>query len=169
MPRGNNAEEIKKYYYSQTKNEVKMEPWNTGSNIARKIVRSDSKNRYGHAEGTIANYVRPIIKSHFVSSGSETQWMKLEKEEAKYLPLTGEQSEFLEYLFSHRVGDAEDLTSWSMQVMADIVAGYVDKEEAKEEWMSRVYKTYMQIMHEFREKFGFMPVKVRYLAEIENF
>lgn len=98
MPRKSKTKEMSEYYYECTREEVKAQPWNTGSNIARNIIAKD-KNIYEHAEGTIGHYVRPIVKENFTSPNSNTQWMKLAEDKLSYEPLTEEELDYLQHLF----------------------------------------------------------------------
>lgn len=101
LTRKNSVKEMSNYYYECTKEEVKEQPWNTGSNIARNIIAKD-KNVYEHAEGTIGNYVRPIVKEKFTSPNSETQWMKASKDGLSYEPLTEEELAYLKTLLEQK-------------------------------------------------------------------
>ena len=88
MPRKGKGKEIKEYYTDETDKIVERNPWNTGSNIAREIV--SKKNKYNHAEGTAANYVRPILKNNYNIS-LEKEWRKPNYETFVYEVLTDEE------------------------------------------------------------------------------
>lgn len=164
LPRQGKSQEIKDYYLEATREEVERNHWNTGSNIARRIVKNDLKNRFSHAEGTITNYVRPIIKDKFINEATVCQWMKLDKDNDEYLPLSEEQEEFLANLFAKKI-TANELGEKTMDIVAQVISGYMSKEEAGDAVVEIAYKTYMQTMSEFKAQFGFMPVKVKLLEE----
>lgn len=163
LPRKNKTSEISEYYYECTKEEVKEQPWNTGSNIARNIVEKD-KNKYEHAEGTICNYVRPIIKKNFLSSSPETQWMRLNDNKTAYIPLTEEeQAYFFSLLEKHNV-KVQRAT-----IMGQYKTGYLTKKEASELLFDAQEISYSYIISQFKEKYHFVPTCVSRLEEVQNF
>ena len=62
-------------YRGLTHKIVEKKPLNSGSNIAREIYGS-SFSPFDHAEGTIVNYVREILKEDF--EVIDRQWCKID-------------------------------------------------------------------------------------------
>ena len=151
MPRKKKSEEIKQYYSKETENIVKKEPWNTGSNIARDIIENN-KNKYNHTEGTIANYVRPIIRNEY--DITEKKWMRLME---TYEPLTKEQEAYLQECFQtfyERNGKT------SAELCADLECGLITKIEFAQYLADQTFSQYTKAMDTFKIKFGFRPIKV---------
>lgn len=151
------------YYYEQTKVEVKEQPWNTGSNIARNIIAKD-KNVYEHAEGTITNYVRPIVKEKFTSPNSETQWMKLSEDQLSYEPLTAEELDYLKILFEQK-----NVNNSKAKIMSLYKSKQISKREASEQIFNLTETWFGTVMQKFKSKYGFVPITVRHLEEVQNF
>lgn len=151
MPRKKKSDEIKSYYAKETKKIVEKEPWNTGSNIARNIINKD-KNKYNHAQATISNYVRPVLREEY--DVTEKRWMRLMD---TYEPLTEEQELYLqECLTVFRKNNStifEDLIS-------DLECGLATKAEIMKYAFDKQYAEYNRSMDLFKIKFGFRPIKV---------
>lgn len=161
LQRKSKVPEMETYYYGQTRDEVEKQPWNTGSNISRNII-ANNKNIYNHAEATIANYVRPIIKHNF--SKEDAQWMRQSEDHLSYEPLTQEQLDYLTYLF-----DQHNVNNRKATIMSHYKSGYITKEEAKELIFDITDTWYGYIMIEFKNKYHFTPQSVCRLEEIQNF
>ena len=156
MPRKKKSEEIKKYYSEETEKIVANEPWNTGSNIARNIIKN-KKNKYEHSQGTIANYVRPIIKEEY--DIVEKKWMRREE---IYVNLTQEEEEYLQECFKtfyERNGKT------SAELCADLECGLITKIEFAKYLADQTFSQYTKAMDTFRMRFGFRPIKVRKLGK----
>ena len=166
LPRKIKTVEVIDYYYNCTKEEVKDQPWNTGSNIARNII-AKKKNKYDHAEGTIGNYIRPIIKSKFLSSTAERQWMRLSDDQLSYIPLDEEQMEFLISLLKD---NNEQIRIDVFDLFNDFRLQYITNLELGLELQSYIEKNwYGKIMSKFKSKYGFTPMHVKKLQEVQNF
>lgn len=155
--------EIKQYYYEKTKEEVSRQHWNTGSCIARNLINK-KENKYSHTEGTMANYIRPIIRNNFNEPNGKHQWMKIAEDRLSYLPLSEEEAGYLKQLF-----DAHNTNNQSAEIMGLYKAGYLTKREAQEKIFNITDYWYGSIMNEFREKFHFTPICIKYLEEVLNF
>lgn len=153
------SEVARKYYKEKTKEELTDQPWNTGANIARNIIRK-GQNKFDHREGTICNYVRPILKNAIVSG---KQWMQSDKENYTYVPLTEEEQKYLNALFHGKVDPNEDYDS-----LQEYKAGYITRKEVGEEVLNRVEIRYDMVMEKFKRKFGFIPIYVKHF-EIYDF
>ena len=150
LPRKGKAKEINDFYEKETDRIVERNPWNTGSNIAREIV--STKNKYDHAEGTAANYVRPILKNNYNVS-LEKEWRKPNYEMFMYEALSEEELNYLKEMFNKYMGKKDaDLAN----IIAAQEAGYCTKEEA----FDTVKGWYNGAMDAFVEKYGYRPIKV---------
>ena len=166
LPRKLKRKEIEKYYCAETKEIIKEQPWNTGSNVARNIIASD-RNKYAHSEDTMSGYACKVIRENFLPPLCETQWMRLSANRLKYLPLTEEQEKYLDELFMDN--SKEGKARVEIEKFADSKSGYITEEELKEFLMNNVSSGYMSIMNSFRIKFGFQPIKVKKLVETIEF
>lgn len=160
LPRKSKTKEMTDYYYECTKEEVKEQPWNTGSNIARNIIAKD-KNVYEHAEGTITNYVRPIVKEKFTSPNPDAQWMKLAEDKLSYIPLTEEELDYLQHLF-----DTNNVNNNKAKIMSLYKSKQISKREASEQIFNLTEGWYGTIMQNFKAKYKFVPITVRHLNEV---
>lgn len=164
LPRKTKMKEINSFYYQKTKEEVKKSPWNSGSNIARNIIYNDD-NMFNHAESTMVNHIRPIIKSNFLSPNADGQWMKISEDRLGYEELTEEQKNFFNKLLGDNVGQKEAI----MKIIGELQSGYITRTQAKEKMLNISEKGYFYLMSAFKNEYGFMPVYVKYLQEIQNF
>ena len=163
LGRKHNIKEIKEYYYEKTKEEVKEKPWNTGSNISRNIIAKD-QNIFNHTEGTMSNYIRPIVRDKFVSPINESQWMKLSEDKLSYEPLTQEEHDYFISLFS-----SEEDRKERAKIIGDYKSRYITKAEMKEKLFEQAEFRYDQIISSFKKKFNFVPISVKYLQETQDF
>ena len=150
MPRKTQHDDKVAFYREETHKIVDYQPWNTGSNIARRIL--DRNNKYVHAEGTAANYVRPILREDYQVS-EEKQWMQNDFNHFEYVPITEEQSEFLKKLF-------KDFRCNNSDIIAEYKSGYIDKDVAMRSTFENEIHSYEQVMKAFIDKYGFRPMKV---------
>lgn len=151
LPRKTALKEIKAFYSEKTDDLINNNPWNTGANIARQIIAKD--NRYDHKEGTAANYVRPILKEEYTIT-EHKEWHKPNYITFVYEPLEEEEKEYLNELFKkymHRLSSESII-----EAIAAEDAGYCTKEEAYDQ----IKGTYNQVMNEFKEKYGYRPIKI---------
>lgn len=158
LPKKTRTPEIKEYYYEQTKEEIKKQPWNTGSNIARNI-EAKNKNKYDHVQGTMGNYIRPIIKEKFLPPHAKAQWMRLSDDRLSYVPLTQEELDYFTSLFNSKSQEEKEIIGKQR-------AGYITKREAKEQILELAEIRYDQAIFMFRDKFGYMPQYVKHLEEV---
>lgn len=146
MPRKTKAPEIKAFYEQEAEHILTYKPRNTGANLAREII--DKNNKYNHAVGTAANYIKPFLKMNY--EVGEREWCQINYNTYSYDKITKEQLDLLNNLFNKYL---------SSKVVADAIAdqeaGYTTKEEAYE-----CLKThYNDAMLAFKEKYGFRPYK----------
>ena len=158
LARKGKTEQVVEYYTNETREIIKENPWNTGANIARNII-ADNKNKYEHAEKTMARYVSNIIKERFLPPNADSEWRRLSDNYLEYLPLKEEEQNYLYELISGN--NVEDF----MNIYAEYQAGYISKSELASRLIDSVDKTYMSIMRKFKERFNFVPVKVKRLEE----
>lgn len=152
LPRKTKVPEIKKFYYAETDHILKYKPRNTGANVAREINKYN--NVYHHAEGTIANYIRPHIKANYVID--DKQWCRVNYETYTYEPIDEDQLKFLKRVFKKYL-DGEKTAN----IIADVEAGYMSKEEC---YKSLSYN-YNDAILEFKNKYGFRPFKAGQLKK----
>lgn len=146
LPRKSKIPEIKAFYEQETEHIITYKPRNTGSNIAREI--SKQNNKYKHAEGTIANYIRPILKRNYVVG--EREWCKINYEHLTYDPIDEKELKFLQeqfkkYLSSNNVAET----------IGDVEAGYISQDDG----YKRLKSYYNDAIIAFQNKFGFRPYK----------
>ena len=150
MPRKTKRDEIITFYRNETHKIVDYDPWNTGSNVARRIL--DKENRYIHSEGTAANYVRPILKEDYLRIDEEAKWFRADYDKYEYIELTEEQDEYLKGLLAYG-------TQYAM-LAAQVEAGSITKEEMGRAITEEEMDKYNNAMKAFKRKFGFRPLLV---------
>lgn len=146
MPRKSKMPEMLAFYEQETDHIIQYKPRNTGSNIAREIAAHN--NKYEHAEGTIANYIRPVLKRNYAIG--EREWCEIDYEHFTYNPINEHQLNFLKeqfkkYLSSDDVADT----------IGDVEAGYITQDEA----YKRLKSHYNDAMDAFKNEYGFRPYK----------
>lgn len=70
LKKASKVPEMTAFYEQETDHIIQYKPRNSGSNIARQIVYHN--NKYNHAEGTIANYIRPYLRAAYYID--DKQW-----------------------------------------------------------------------------------------------
>lgn len=148
LPRKTRVKEIQDFYRKETENVIKVNPWNTGSNVARTIL--NYANPYEHKFDTGSRYVRPILKEEYTLS-TERKWCYLDYERNLYIPITDEQEEFLKSMFKLYLSD--DKTA---EIMAAQDAGYITKDEV----FNVLRGGYAEAIEKFTEKYGIRPMKI---------
>ena len=148
LPRKTRIKEIKEFYRQETENVIKINPWNTGTNVARTIL--SYSNPYEHKQDTGSRYVRPILKEEY-SLSSERKWCELDYKHNLYIPISNEQEEFLRTMF--RLYLSDDKTA---EIIAAQEAGYITKDEV----LTALFGNYNSAMEKFVERYGFRPIKV---------
>ena len=146
LPRKSKTKEIQAFYANEADHILTYKPRNTGTNIAREIEHCN--NKYEHATGTIANYIRPYLKKNYTVDNR--QWCEIDYENFTYNPISDIQLKFLKdqfkkYLTSENIADA----------IADQEAGYTTKEEAYD--CLKGY--YTDALNAFKDEYGFRPYK----------
>lgn len=159
LPKKRDSEKIREFYKQETHKIVEEDPWNTGANVARRIVAED--NKYSHAEATAANYVRPIIREDYYRE--DTQWMRCDYDLNCYVPLTKKQAEYLKECFNSR--DLQEAYINSINTYAEMQSGYVTEEEAGNSLRQQVGKIFDTAMARFWAEYGFRPLRVSKLVE----
>ena len=148
LPRKSRVEEIKKFYTKETDNILQHNPWNTGANIAREITATN--NKYNHAEGTAANYVRPILKSEYIVVEAK-EWRKPNYSTFVYEEMNVEELEYLDYVFEKYLSQKNIIDT-----LAEEDAGYISKDVA----YSCIKGMYNKAMDDFKQRYGYRPYKV---------
>ena len=148
LPRKTRIKEIQDFYRKETENVIKINPWNTGSNVARTIL--NYTNPYEHKFDTGSRYVRPILKEEY-SLSAERKWCYLDYERNLYIPITDEQEDFLKSMFKLYLSD--DKTA---EIMAAQDAGYITQDEA----FSVLRGGYAEAIEKFTERYGIRPMKI---------
>lgn len=156
-------------YREATHKVILEQPLNTGSNIARIMCHNvlSPAYHYNHTEDTAARYVRPILKEDFVKKMS--RWCIMDYSTNQYIPLQGEQLDYLMKLFRGQSDNSEEkiLNQEIMDIIADADAGNISKAEMKEKTVDTAWKLYNLRMEQFKKKFGFRPYKTPYWVEKE--
>ncbi len=159
-----NVEKQREYYTEKTKNIIEIQPRNTGSNIAR-IIDRRNLNIFEHKEGTISNYIRPILHEYYYSEEEERIWCEFDEEFLVYKPLTDEQKNYLYENFN-----------LNNKKVLDTIADYQSDTISKEEMGDVLEKTasapYKAAIKKFMARYGFRPIRVplwKDRSEIQEF
>ena len=148
LPRKSKTEEMEKFYAGETDNIIQHNPWNTGANIAREITATN--NKYNHAEGTAANYVRPILKADYIIAEAK-EWRKPNYSTFVYEEMSSEELEYLSYVFEKYLSQKNIIDT-----LAEEDAGYISKDVA----YSCLKGMYNKAMDDFKQRYGYRPYKV---------
>lgn len=152
LPKKSKVPEIKAFYEGETDHILQYKPRNTGANIAREI--SCYNNKYEHAKGTMANYIRPYLKTNYIID--DRQWCEIDYQNCIYKPIPEDQINFLKKQFNKYLSSAD-----TADIISDIEAGYTSKEEGYE----KLHKNYNNAMLAFYDKYGFRPYKAGQLRK----
>lgn len=139
-------------YRDLTHKIINYKPLNSGSNIAREIYGNPLR-PFDHEEGTIARYVRGVLKEDF--EVMDKQWCKINYDINTYQPLSVEERCFLIELFRET-----DLSKKIMDITADFKCGNISRKEFQEQVGFVAESKYNRVMDAFKKKFGFRPYKV---------
>lgn len=156
MPSRSTARQIDSFYTKETHKVIKNQNWNSGSNVARKILKNN--NRFSHQQITAEKYVRPILNRDYTKS-QEVRWMRLDEATGDYVELTGEQYAYLKELFNDK-----DLIR-KPNTYLEYLVGNISKDEACEQLFEEQEYKWTHVFKEFRREFGFTPVYTRQYLE----
>lgn len=162
LPRKTEKAKIQAYYESCTEKIVKEKPLNTAACIARNIIH-DKKQLKTHKEGTVAGYVRPIVKEKYYSPFQSMVWCRLSDNKLEYIPLDEEQLEFLYGLF--KANSRDGILEKQIELHEKYKAGVITKAELGQALMDNVEQAYTDLVNEFAGRYGFRPMKVPVLEE----
>ncbi len=162
LPRKTEKTKIQAYYESCTEKIVKEKPLNTAACIARNIIH-DKKQLKAHKEGTVAGYVRPIVKEKYYSPFQSMVWCRLSDNKLEYIPLDEEQLEFLYGLF--KANSRDGILEKQIELHEKYKAGVITKTELGQALMDNVEQAYTDLVNEFAGRYGFRPMKVPVLEE----
>lgn len=152
LPRKGHNEKRKEYYLVATHSILEKEPYNTGSNVARVIIR-DEKQYENDVQRTIANYNRIIMKEDYVKTDEHID----EKSSWGYTLLNEEEENFLKGLFTQ---GAYDKVIAEAHIFSQQKEGVITKKEADKKYSQNNSKYYSNIFKSFKEKYGKMPQSV---------
>lgn len=142
----------KEIYRELTHKIIAYKPLNSGSNIAREIYSNPLKPIQKHQQGTIENYVRPILREDFIVKGKK--WCKINYAENVYQPLREQEVEYLYGLFESR-----NVSKEIMGITAEYKAGNISRKD----FVSKVSQvsefSYDKVIDQFKKKYGFRPLK----------
>ena len=150
VPRGVILQKIDKFYTRETHKIIEEQNWNTGSNVARKILKKD--NRFNHSESTATRYVRPILNRDYTKS-LDVKWMRLDNKTDTYIELTDEQYEYLQQLWNSSTTDIKSKIPY-----LEYLEGHITKQEYCDQMLQKEESRWSTIFRKFKEKFGFTPV-----------
>lgn len=150
FPKKKDTAEIKAFYEQETDHLIQYKPLNTGANIAREI--NAKNNQYNHAEGTIANYIRPYIKAKYYVD--DKVWCKVNYADYCYEPIEDQELKYLNSLFNKYLS-----SETTASIIGDVEAGYINQEEG----YNKLKGHYNDAMSAFKDKYGFRPYKAGYL------
>lgn len=146
LPKKKDTAKIKAFYENEADHILQYKPRNTGANIAREI--NVCNNIYEHAEGTIANYIRPYLKANYAIN--EKEWCYIDYTTFTYNIIPEEQLKYLKAQFEKYLS-----SSTTADIIADVEAGYLSKDEGYQ----NLKKHYNDAMEAFKMKYGFRPYK----------
>lgn len=156
LPRKGHNEKRKEHYRVATHSILEKEPYNTGSNVARTIVRNN-KQYENDVWRTIANYNRIIIKEDYIKT-DERVWAYIDENSAwGYSLLNEEEESFLKGLFAQ---GAYDKVIAEAHIYSQQIEGVITKKEADKKCSQNNSKYYSNIFKTFKEKYGKMPQSV---------
>lgn len=163
LSRKSRVPEIKEYYLDKTRKYVKQSHWNSGSNISRNIM-ANNENKFEHQISTMNNYLRPIIRDYFLEPNAPSQWMKISPSRLSYIPLSEQEMAYLEECM-----ERYNCTNESLKLMSQYHQGLISKEETKDKIFDLKEYNYGKIIRAFSNKFGFTPLNISYLEEVQHF
>lgn len=146
LPRKSKVPEMRAFYENEADHILKYKPRNTGANIAREI--NAYNNKYEHAEGTIANYIRPYLKANYAIN--EKEWCYIDYTTFTYNVIPEEQLKYLKTQFEKYLS-----SSTTADIIADVEAGYITKDEG----YNNLKRHYNDAINAFQDKYGFRPYK----------
>lgn len=158
--------DMTEFYANKTRDYVAIEPYNTGTNIARNITNFD--NRYEHKVGTAAKYVRPVLKEEYEKE--EIRWMYLDTKEngaTYYVPLDEEELKDLKSIINS-VSDKEGLNNYVFEKVADQVLDEngrpIRSDEKRLEFanaiIAKAKSTFDLAMQIYKDRHGYRPQRV---------
>lgn len=153
------------------------QPLNTAANVKRIIVDDwPEVTNLGYADSTVYEYTRVRMRKWFgkdkYDNGSfedmkdlkerkgyikDKVWCYLDSENNVYIPLSKEQvKEFVHML----IKNLKDIEQKEINLLADLDAGTITKEEYKEISVDLRYDKYISAKSSFRDKYGYFPINV---------
>ena len=153
------------------------QPLNTAANVKRIIIDEwPEVTNLGYADSTIYEYTRVRMRKWFgkdkYDNGSfenmedlkmrkgyikDKVWCYLDSENNVYIPLSKEQvKEFVHMI----VKNLRDIEKKEIDLLADLDAGTITKEEYKEMSGGLRYDKYTSAKSSFRDKYGYFPINV---------
>lgn len=162
------------------------QPLNTAANVKRLIIDDwPEVIDLGYADSTVYEYTRVRIRKWFgkdkYDNGSfedmqdlkerkgyikDKVWGYLDSENNVYIPLSKEQvKEFIHMV----VKNLRDIEQKEIELLADLDAGTITKEEYKDMSEDLHYDRYTSAKSSFRDKYGYFPINVpEYIVRRES-
>lgn len=167
LPRKTKKADLDKFYKDETIAIVEKQPLNTGTNIARIIIKSN--NKFDHAELTAARYVRPVIKDEYEKTN--IQWCKLDRDRNIYYPLTEEQNIFLQdECFQQWNSDKtkNEMLEVYKEQLEQYISGHIGRKDFCAAMGEFTLTKFEYATKKFELKYGFRPMPVPTLVKKEN-
>lgn len=153
-----NKEQKLKDYSMFALEQIVIIPLNSVANIARCAAVDPALDEAYHLmPKSIEKYIRPFVRSDKVKI-IEKCWVILKDD--RYIPLTAEQEEFLKQMFNQ---EGKECGKDVLDAIADWKSGLLSQEEAQKIVFSKGENKYKVIMQAFKERYGYMPIKVPHL------
>ena len=158
LPKQKKSLEIKNHYWTETKKIIKEEPCNTGLNIAKNITLHE--NKYDHAERTVYNYVRPMLKDTSRVQVKEKVWCKKSEDNLHWVPLSEQEEKSLRTFFVMHFNATELLNT-----IGEIESHYeegcgMSAAKRNEEIGCAHYEAYLNTMADFANLYGYKPKRI---------
>lgn len=159
---------------------IQKQPLNTPANISRIIIPHEPMASLGYANSTVEEYTRQRVRAWFGKEVGDIPpaWDDIKYAERKgyierkvwcyrdyntnlYVPLT--EDEINDFISMIKQGYKE-IQQTDIQLLADLDAGLITKEEYKEQSGDMRIFNYSDAKASFESKYGYTPIKVPMLA-----
>lgn len=163
---------------------IQKHPLNTPANISRIIAPHESVANLGYTDSTVYEYTRQRIRMWFGKEVGDIPpaWDNIEYAKRKgyikrkvwcyrdyntnlYVPLT--EDEINDFISMIKQGYKE-IQQTDIQLLADLDAGLITKEEYKEQSGDMRIFNYSDAKASFESKYGYTPIKVPMLALLQT-
>lgn len=155
LPRSNKVSTEKRAYYAiKTKEELKRQPYNTGTNIARN-TKDKKEEMNTDSIDTITRYCCNILKEDYIKD--DAKWHYLDDNKLNYIPLNEEELGYLKSLFKQ---DSDRKLEYEAEIYSQQQQKIITQRQAKDKLNNFNKNYYMNIFSTFRDKYHHWPLSV---------